>query len=372
MYFCVLILNVNIIMSNKIYSVITGTGKFIPENVVKNSHFLNHEFYDINGVRLPKTNQEIIDKFEEITTIAERRYADNDMLTSDMAYTASLRAIEAAGIDKEELDYILVAHNFGDVREDSIEVDIVPTLASRVKYKLGIENPYCVAYDVPFGCPGWLQAFIQADYFIKSGDAKKILVIGAETLSRVIDPHDIDGMIYADGAGATIVEARESETEKGVLAHITRTDAKNHLPLLNMGRSNNLELRKLDKTYIKMQGRKVYLYAISEVPNAIKLTLEKSGHDLSEVKKIFIHQANGKMDDAMVERLYKLYKLEQPEYLLPMTVHYLGNSSVATLPTLLDIVKRNEKENYSINEGDLVVFASVGAGMNINAMAYQF
>jgi 3-oxoacyl-[acyl-carrier-protein] synthase-3 len=359
-------------MATKISTVITGTGKYIPENIIKNSHFLKHKFCDINGVPLPKTNQEIIDKFEEITTIAERRYVNSDMLTSDMGYLASLKAIEDAGIDKEELDYILVAHNFGDVREGNIEVDIVPTLASRIKYKLGIENPFCVAYDVPFGCPGWLQAFIQADYFIKSGDAKKILVIGAETLSRVVDPHDIDGMIYADGAGATIVEARQSDTKTGVLAHLTRTDTVNHMPLLVMGRSNDLELRKEDKIYIKMQGRKVYLYAISEVPNAIKMTLEKANRDLSEVKQIFIHQANGKMDDAMVERLYKMYKLPKPEFIMPMTVQELGNTSVATIPTLLDIVRRNEKENYNINEGDLVVFASVGAGMNINAMAYQF
>jgi len=359
-------------MTKNINSVITGTGKFIPENIIKNSHFLNHKFCDVNGVRLPKTNQEIIDKFEEITTISERRYADNDMLTSDMGYFASLKAIEDAGIDKEELDYILVAHNFGDVREGNIEVDIVPTIASRIKFKLGIENPFCVAYDVPFGCPGWLQAFIQADYFIKSGDAKKILVIGAETLSRVVDPHDVDGMIYADGAGATIIEAREGDEKTGVLAHLTRTDTKSHLPFLVMGRSNDLELRKEDKIYIKMQGRKVYLYAISEVPNAIKMTLEKSGHNLKDVKKIFIHQANGKMDDAMVERLYKMYKLPKPEFIMPMTVQELGNSSVATLPTLLDIVRRNEKENHSIEKGDLVVFASVGAGMNINAMVYQF
>lgn len=359
-------------MAKNINSIITGTGKYIPENIIKNSHFINHKFCDVNGERLPKSNQEIIDTFEEITTIRERRYADSDMLSSDMGYLASLKAIENAGIDKEDLDYIIVAHNFGDVREGNIEVDIVPTLASRVKFKLGIENPYCVAYDVPFGCPGWLQAFIQADYYIKSGDAKKILIIGAETLSRVIDPHDIDGMIYADGAGATIIEARESDEKTGVLAHLTRTDTKNYLSILVMGRSNDLEMRKEDKIYIKMQGRKVYLYAISEVPKAIQMTLEKCGRDLKDVKKIFIHQANGKMDDAMTERLYKMYNLPKPEYIMPMTVQELGNTSVATLPTLLDIVRRNEKENYSIEEGDLVVFASLGAGMNINALAYQF
>ncbi len=359
-------------MSKNTYSIITGTGKFIPENKVPNSAFLNHEFYDINGQRLPKSNQEIIDKFEEITTIGERRYADSDMVASDMAYNASLEAIASAGIDKEELDYIIVAHNFGDVKPDNIEVDIVPTLASRIKNKLGIENPYCVAYDIPFGCPGWLQAFIMADYYIKSGDAKKILIIGTETLSRVVDHHDIDSMIYSDGSGATILEARESETPIGVLAHRTRTDTTNQINFLNMGKSYHPEKRNENKYYIKMLGRKVYIYAISEVPNAIKATLEKSGRDLSEVKKIFIHQANGKMDDAMVERLYKMYKLEKPDDIMPMTVSFLGNSSVATLPTLLDMVTKEEIDSHSVEKGDLVVFASVGAGMNINAMVYQF
>ena len=110
-----------------------------------------------------------------------------------------------------QLDYILVAHNFGDVTEDNRRSDFVPTLAARVKHKLGIENPTTIAYDLPFGCPGWLQGVIQADYYLRSGDAKRVLVIGAETLSRVCDPHDRDSMIYADGAGAILLEARESD-----------------------------------------------------------------------------------------------------------------------------------------------------------------
>ena len=199
-------------MTKKIYSTITGTGNYIPERRIKNSDFLNHEFYESNGNPVARDNNYIIEKFEEITTIAERRYVSDDLVASDIAYFAAKEAIEDAGIDAETLDYIIVAHNFGDVKHGSNRSDMVPALAARVKYKLKIENPECVAYDLPFGCPGWLQGMIQADYFIKSGDAKKILVIGTETISRIIDAHDRDSMIYADGAGATIVEAFESES----------------------------------------------------------------------------------------------------------------------------------------------------------------
>ncbi|MCK5823627.1 MAG: ketoacyl-ACP synthase III, partial [Bacteroidales bacterium] len=209
---------------SSIYSVITGTGSYIPTRRIKNEDFLNNEFYDATGKKIDKNNQEIIDKFLEITTIKERRYVTDDLVCSDMAYFAAVEAIKSANINKEELDYIIVAHNFGDVKPDDKGVDIVPSLAARVKYKLEINNPGTVAYDIPFGCPGWLQGIIQADYYIKSGDAKKILVIGADTLSRISDPHDRDSMLYADGAGATVIEAKESDTPIGILAHKSRSD----------------------------------------------------------------------------------------------------------------------------------------------------
>ena len=169
-------------MNGAIYSVITGTGNYIPSKRIRNEDFLTNEFYDIDGKKFEKTNQEIIDKFLEITTIRERRYVTDDLATSDIAYYAAMDAIRSANIDKEELDYIIVAHNFGDVRNDNKLLDIVPSLAARVKHKLKIQNPYTIAYDLPFGCPGWLQGIIQADYFIKSGDAKNALIIGADII----------------------------------------------------------------------------------------------------------------------------------------------------------------------------------------------
>ncbi|MCF8370340.1 MAG: ketoacyl-ACP synthase III [Bacteroidales bacterium] len=359
-------------MSETIYSVITGTGNYIPPTRVRNEDFLGNDFYETDGIKLNKTNQEIIDKFLEITTIAERRHVTGTKVTSDIACFAAEDAIKTSKINKEELDYIIVAHNFGDVRSDNNRSDIVPSLAARVKYKLGIKSPNTVAYDVTFGCPGWLQGVIQADYYIKSGDAKKILVIGAEILSRVSDPHDRDSMLYADGAGAVILEARESSKPIGILAHKTRSDTLLHSKMLHMEKSYNPDYPIKDNLFLKMNGRKLYQYALETVPQAIKDCLDKCNTHLSEIKTLLIHQANGKMDDAILKRLYKLYDIvDTPENIMPMTISWLGNTSVATLPTLFDLILKGKMEGYHIGEGDSLVFASVGAGMNINTMIYK-
>ena len=359
-------------MDNSIYSVITGTGSYIPSRRIRNDDFLTNEFYDIDGRKIKKTNQEIIDKFLEITTIAERRYVTDNLTTSDIAYYAAVDAIKSANIDKEELDYIIVAHNFGDVKNDNKQLDIVPSLAARVKHKLEIKNPYTVVYDLPFGCPGWLQAFIQADYYIRSGDVKKILIIGTDVLSRVSDPHDIDSMLYADGAGATIIEAEKSDNPIGVLGHKARSDTFLYSKMLFMGKSYKPDYENKDDLFLKMNGRKLYQYALERVPQAIKNCLEKSNIHLKEVKKLLIHQANGKMDDAILKRLYSLYDIvDVPKNFMPMTIAWLGNSSVATIPTLLDLILKDQLKTHKINKGDILIFASVGAGMNINVMIYK-
>jgi 3-oxoacyl-[acyl-carrier-protein] synthase-3 len=359
-------------MNKNIYSVITGTGRYIPTRRIKNEDFLTNEFYESDGRKINKTNEEIIEKFLEITTIAERRYVTEDLVTSDIAYFSAVEAIKSANIDKEDLDYIIVAHNFGEIAHGNKQLDIVPSLAARVKHKLEIKNPYTVAYDLPFGCPGWLQGIIQADSFIKSGDAKKVLVIGADILSRISDPHDRDSMIYADGAGATILEAKESETPIGILAHKTRSDTLVFSKMLYMGKSYKSDSETKDELYLKMNGRRLYQYALENVPQTIKDSLEKSNIHLSDVNKVLIHQANGKMDDAMLSRLYKLYDIKElPENVMPMTISWLGNSSVATVPTLLDLILKDEFKPHEINKGDTLVFASVGAGMNINAVIYK-
>jgi len=357
---------------SRLYSVITGTGSYIPTIPVRNEAFLSNAFFDSNGEKLDKPNQEIIEKFQDITTITERKYVPDNLTTSDIATLAAKEALLSSGTDKETLDYIIVAHNFGDTRSDNRKPDFVPCLAARVKNKLGIQNPETVAYDVTFGCPGWLQAVIQADYYIKSGDTKKVMVIGAEVLSRVSDPHDRDSMIYADGAGAVILEGKESDTPIGILAHKTRSDSFAYSNMLHMGYSNNPDYKKKNDLFLKMNGRKLYQYALEKVPQAIKSCLDSCQLCLDDIKKVLIHQANGKMDEAILKRLFFLYGQNNiPENVMPMTIASLGNSSVATLPTLLDLILKKKLAGQEINHGDTVLFSSVGAGMSINALVYK-
>ncbi len=355
-----------------IYSVITGSGSCIPERIVKNEDFLANEFYDESGEKILTPTDQIIEKFKEITTIESRRYAADDQMTSDLAKIAAEKAIEAAGIDREELDYVIVAQNFAETTPDNKRFNVMPILSSLLKQKLGIKNPNTVAYDLLFGCPGWIQALIQADYYIKSGDAKKVLVVGSDVLSRISDPHDRDSMIYADGAGAVIVEPVESDEPVGILSHQTRNDSYEFAQLLRMGYSYKKEEADKKELYLKMNGRRLYQYALENVPGAIKASLDKINLHINDVHKILIHQANGKMDDAIVKRLYRLYGIkEMPEEVMPMTVSWLGNSSVATVPTLYDLLVKGELDTHLISKGDIIVFASVGAGMNINSVVYK-
>jgi 3-oxoacyl-[acyl-carrier-protein] synthase III len=358
-------------MHPNIHSVIVATGKYIPERVIQNKDFNQQEFYDSSGEKLLKTTPEIVEKFEQITEIKERRHVPDHLVTSDIAFLAAQQALCSADIDKEQLDYIIVAHNFGDVRAHNRRSDFVPSIAARVKYQLGIQNPFTVAYDLPFGCAGWLQGVIQADYYLRSGDAKRILVIGAEVLSRISDPHDRDSMLYADGAGAVVVEARETATPVGILAHCTRSDTLECAHLLRMDKSYNQQYEG-EELFLKMDGRKLYEYALKTVPQAMQQCLEKTKTPLQAVAKVLIHQANAKMNEAILKRLYGLYGMDQvPENIMPMTISWLGNASVATIPTLLNLLLTAELENHEVKSGDIILFASVGAGMNINAVVYR-
>jgi 3-oxoacyl-[acyl-carrier-protein] synthase-3 len=351
-------------------TIISGTGSYIPSIIKTNLAFAENTFYGEDGVLIKTPNAEIVEKFKDITGIYERRYAEENMNTSEMASKAAELAIQDAGIDRETIDQIIVAHNFGDVLPGTIQTDTIPALASRVKHQLGIKNPNCVAYDILFGCPGWIQGVIQADSFIKSGMAKRCLVIGAETLSRVVDSHDRDSMIFSDGAGACIVE-EDANTTSGILASSVQSHCVDEAYFLYLGKSYHPEGDEATR-YIKMKGRKVYEYAIKNVPLAMKECIEKAGVNIHDVKKFFLHQANEKMDEGFIKALYKLYDIKTaPENIMPMSIHDLGNSSVATIPTLYDLVKKGKYKEHQLHKGDIVIFASVGAGMNINAICYR-
>jgi len=362
----------NRIMTKRLYTKIVGTGSYIPSLTIGNDHFRNYTFFD-PGTKQPlaKSNDEIIQKFKEITNISERRWLSDDMMNSDMAALAVKDACESAGIDPETLDFLIVAHNFGDVNPGSTQVDLLPSLANKVKAKLNIKNPACVCHDLVSGCPGWTQGMIVADAYIRSEIYTRGVVVGSDVLSRISDPHDRDTMIYADGAGATIVEAVESDEPTGILSHSSRSDSVNYWNLLTNGDSFNPELNG-NIQYIKMAGHKLYVYALSFVPGVVKESIEKAGLQLSDIKKVLIHQANEKMDEAILKNVFKLYHEKHiPEGIMPMSIEKLGNSSAATVPTLLDSVLKGRMEGQVINKDDYIILCSVGAGMNINSIVYK-
>lgn len=353
-------------------SIITGTGSYIPDVTKTNNSFVSQPFYNEDKTPINIDPQLIVDKFEKITGIAERRYVTDNLNTSDIATIAAELAIKDSGIDPETLDFIIVAHNFGNVLKDTIQTDMVPSIGSRVKQSLKIKNTKCIPYDILFGCPGWVQGIIQADVMFRAGEASKALIIGAETLSRVIDKYDRDSMIFSDGAGAAVLEYKQlTKNDSGILGTSAASHTVDEAFYINMDASNYPGSDEAVR-YIKMKGRKVYEYALKNVPEAMKDCIDKSKLGIKDIKKIFIHQANEKMDEAIIKGLYKLYGYtEAPSNIMPMSVHYLGNSSVATVPTLYDLVLKGMDKDHSVQKGDIILFASVGAGMNINAVCYR-
>ena len=189
-------------------SIFAGTGSVLPELVVPNSHFAEHQFYDKNGNKIEKNTDEIIAKLEAITGIRERRYVPFEEDSIPLMTCAAQNAITDANIEINQLSGIIVAHNAGNMLVGEKQFHPVPNLAACLKNSLNCTNHECFAYDLLFGCPGWLQAVIQAHQTILCGDAENILVVGLEVASRMLDPHDVDSMILADGCGACVVSNR--------------------------------------------------------------------------------------------------------------------------------------------------------------------
>ncbi len=359
-------------MTSLYHTHILGTGSFLPDLRVTNDFFLKNEFLYPSGQGQAKTNEQIVNKFEEITGIQERPYSEG-LNNSDLSLIAAKRAIADSGIDQETLDYIILAHNFGNVNVQDNYYDMVPNLASRVKGGLGIQNPTCIAYDILFGCPGWLQAIIQADAFIKTGMAKRVLVIGADTVAKVVEPHDIDSMLFSDGAGAVVLEGRESGQPSGILAHKAISICGEELEYLKMGPSYNKAYERTG-SFLKMDGKKVFRFANEHMPKLISDCLRENGLDLRDVKYFLFHQANEKMLKLIVEKLLGMWgHPDGSDFNIPFNIHKTGNNSVATIPVLLDDLLHNRMPDFQTpQKDDLIIFASVGAGMHVNCMIYKY
>jgi len=351
-------------------TIIKGTGSVLPALVVPNSDFNNHHFYDKHGVKNDRQGAEITAKLEAITGIRERRYVPFDQDSRPLMTEVSKITVANAGLELNELDGIIVAHNAGNMVIGENVFHTVPNMAAYLKNALEITNHECYAYDLLFACPGWLQAVIQAHQAIQIGDAENILVVGIEIASRLLDPHDLDSMILADGCGAVVL-SKNSDT-RGVVSYATFSHAQKDIDNIYLGKSNNGAVG--GNCWFKMNGKEVYRYATNWVPKVIKKALDKAELTLTDIDLFLFHQANEKLNLAIANNLADLYEIDAATLAvkLPMTIQFLGNTSVATIPTMLDLIRQGKLGDYRIEEGKRIVMASVGAGMHCNAMVYQF
>ena len=352
-------------------TIILGTGSVIPELAVPNSQFDSNEFYDRNGTRIERSGAEITAKLESITGIKERRYVPFDQDSIELMTDASRLAVEDAQLDVNDLSGIIVAHNAGNMVPQTGAFHTVPNLAARLKNALDCTNHEFFAYDILFGCPGWLQGVVQAQQAIRCGDARHVLVSGLEIASRMLDPHDVDSMILGDGCGAAVISSSTDESQ-GFLAYSTFSHGQDDNRIIYLDKSNKPGVK--GSCFFHMNGREVYRYATKWVPLVIKDALDKANINVGDAGMFLFHQANGKMLSAIVKNLAELYGVSEGlfEGKVPTTIEFLGNTSVATIPTMLDLIRKNKLDGYSISDGQIVVMASVGAGMHCNALVYRF
>lgn len=353
-----------------INSIIVGTGSYLPPTIIANEYFQNYSFYNKDGSPIQKKAEELTSKLQQISGIKERRYATPNEDNATLGTAAGIAALTEANLDKEQLDGIIVAHNAGNLKYGDKKPHTIPNLAAIIKKRMGIHNPKCIAYDIMFGCPGWIEGLTQAHRMIAMGDAQNVLVMGAEVSSRYIDQHDIDAMLFGDGAGAVVLQGQVSDTKKGIISYQSYSHCLQNADILKMGTSNKPNEDK--DLYLKMDGRQVYRYAVTKVPELVNNCLQEAGIPLQEIDHFLFHQANEKMIIAMAEKLFKMNGLKGDiDKLVPMTIQSTGNTSVATIPIMWNLINQKQVPNHTIQKGDIIVLASVGAGMHASCMIYK-
>lgn len=316
---------------------IIGTGSFLPPTIIDNNEL----------AKMVKTDDEWI---REHTGIIDRRIA-TDETTSYMATQASLAAIENSGIDPKEIDLIVLA-TLSPERA-------TPSMSCIVQDKIGATNATC--FDLNAACSGFVYALQTADAYIKSGFAKTALVIGAETLSKMVDWKDRSTCIlFADGAGAAIVR----DCEHGILSSVTRSDGSKGMSLKCKDRStrNFLNKKHEDKHYIQMIGPDIFKFAVRKVPACIDVLLERAGVTKEQVDHYVLHQANARILSSVAN------KMGIPIEKFPMNVDHCGNTSSASIPILLDELNRQGK----FKPGDKIVLCGFGGGLTWGAQLLEW
>jgi 3-oxoacyl-[acyl-carrier-protein] synthase-3 len=316
-------------MTQQIYSRIAGTGSYLPEKVLTNDDLA--KFID--------TSDEWI---AARTGIRERHVAAEGEFTSDLAYHASVRALEAAGVDAKDLDLIVVGTTTPDL--------IFPSTACLLQHRIGAGG--CAAFDVNAACSGFIYALTVADKFIRSGAAKNVLVVGAETLTRMLDWSDRSTcVLFGDGAGAVVLKA---DTETGILStHMHADGGKKELLWNPVGVSVGFKPDEPNAgVKVLMTGNEVFKHAVKALDSVVEETLEANGLDRHDIDWLIPHQANLRIIEATAKRL------DMPMERVIITVDRHGNTSAGSVPLALDEAVRSGK----VQRGQLLLLEAFGGG----------
>lgn len=308
-----------------IYSRIAGTGSYLPEKVLTN-HDLEH---------MVETSDQWI---TERTGIKKRHIVAKQETTTDLGYNAACKAIEVAGIENQDIDLIIVA--------TTTPTRIFPSTAALIQQRLGIRG--CPAFDVQAVCTGFVYALTVADKFIKSGSAKNVLVIGAESLSRIVDWTDRNTcVLFGDGAGAVVLQASE---ETGILStHIHSDGQYNQLLSVPNGPGGALEQA---EPFIEMQGNEVFKVAVKTLSSIADETLTANNMDKKDIDWLIPHQANIRIIAATAKKL----ALSMDHVVVTVDEH--GNTSAASIPLALDVAVRDGR----IKRGETLLLEAFGGG----------
>jgi 3-oxoacyl-[acyl-carrier-protein] synthase-3 len=317
-----------------IRSIISGTGSYLPDNILANTDLEN---------KVDTTDEWII----ELTGIKNRHIAADDQLTSDLAVAAAENALESANLNAEDIDLIVVATSTAD--------QTFPSTATTVQRKLGIIKG--AAFDLQAVCSGFVFALTTADNFIKAGQAKHVLVIGAEIFSRILDWEDrTTCVLFGDGAGAVVLSAKKGvsdNTDQGILASRIHSDGRyNDMLYVDGGVSSTQTVG-----HLRMQGKEVFRHAVVNLASVVIEVLEDTKMTSDDIDWIVPHQANKRILDGTARKL----KIS-PEKVV-VTVHKHANTSAASIPLALDEAVRDSR----ITQNDIVILEAMGGGFTWGA-----
>ena len=320
----------------KLYSRITGTGSYLPPRRLTNA--------DLAAELAAQGVETSDDWIVERTGISARHFAEPDVCSSDLGLEAARRALEAAGIEAKDIDLIIVGTSTPDM--------VFPSTACILQNKLGANG--CTAFDVQAVCSGFIYALTIADAMIKSGAAKKALVIGAEVFSRILDFKDrTTCVLFGDGAGAVVLEASDTP---GILASDLHADGK-HVDILCVpGHVSGGKV--LGQPLLKMDGPAVFKLAVGLLDDAARSTLAKAGKTAADIDWLVPHQANIRIMQSTARKL----KMSMDKVIVTVDQH--GNTSAASIPLALDFAVRSGK----VKPGELLLLEAVGGGFTWGAV----